>query len=80
MAISLGSAASSFLSQASRLAEAYELLELMTNILRARGDLLAAARLEWERNWILEEWNEPIPPRTPMLSPSQPVQLSLGFG
>lgn len=78
--ISLGSAASSLLTQAGRLAEAYELLELMTDTLRAQGDLLAAGRLEWEMSWIREEWNEPIPPRAPMLLPIQPVQLSLGFG
>jgi hypothetical protein len=79
MAIALGSAASSLLSQAGRLAEAYELLELLTNALRARGDLFAAGRLEWEKSWILEEWNEPIP-RAPILSPARPVQLSLGLG
>lgn len=80
MAVSLGSAAFSFASQAGRLAEAYELLDLMTDAMRARGDPLAASRLEWERNWILEEWNEPIPARAALISPSQPVQLSLGFG
>ena len=80
MAISLGSAAFSFLSHAGRLAEAYEFLEVLTDAMRAKGDVLAAGRLEWEKSWILEEWNEPIPLRAAIISPSQPVQLSLGFG
>ncbi|HEY3455803.1 MAG TPA: hypothetical protein VGK64_14450 [Bryobacteraceae bacterium] len=79
MAISLGSAAFSFASQAGRLAEAYELLDLMIDAMRARGDLLAVHRLEWERSWILEEWNEPIPLRASAIITGQPVQLTLGF-
>lgn len=35
---------------------------------------------KWETSWILEEWNRPIPPRAPITAPTQPIQLSLGFG
>ncbi len=78
MAVSLGSAAFSFARQAGRLAEAYELMDLLIDAMRSR-DPLAVPRLEWERSWILEEWNEPIPLCAPAIVTGQPVQLALGF-
>jgi hypothetical protein len=80
IAISLGSAAYSCVRHAGWLAEAYELLELMTDAMRTRGDQLTAARLDWEKSWILEEWDEPVTPRARITPPNQPVQLSLGLG
>ena len=79
IAVSLGSAAFSFASQAGRLAEAYELLDLMIDAMRVRGDLLVVHRLEWEKSWILEEWNETIPLRASAMVMDQPVQLTLDF-
>ncbi len=80
IAMSLGSAASSCLRHAGRLAEAYELLQLVIDALHARGDLLAAAQWEWEKSWILEEWGETVPLRMLPIASSHAAQLSLEFG
>ena len=78
--ISLGRAMVALLKHYDRLAEAYEVLELMANATRAKEDVLAVHRLEWEKSWILEHWGQPVslPIRTSLSK--QPAQLSLEFG
>lgn len=77
--MSLGSAAFTLLKHCDRLAEAYEMLEMMSHAMRAKGDPLSLYRLEWEKSWFREAWDQPLmPPSVP--SPlSEPAQLSLEF-
>lgn len=68
------------LKHAGRLAEACEVLEVLTNAASAKGDVFAVYRLEWEKSWLLEEWGQPVTPATRPAWLEQPLQLSLGFG
>jgi hypothetical protein len=76
-AISLASAAATFLRDQGRFAEAYEFLEKAREALRQKGDLLKAASLEWDMIWILDALGQPAPPHAPIIRPAQPIQLTL---
>ena len=78
--VSLGSAMFDVLKHCGRLAEACEVVDLVVSAVGANCDLLAARRLQSERNWILEEWGQPIDPSSRMALREEPRQLSLEFG
>ena len=73
----LGSAAVSLLKHRERLAEAHELLGVMANACRSRGDETTAHRLAWEQSWILEAWGKPAAIPVPSFPPTQATQLAL---
>ncbi len=77
--MSLGSAAFTLLKHCDRLAEAYEVLEMMANAMRAKGDQFSLYKLEWEKSWFREAWNQPVTlPSVPPLR-KEPAQLFLEF-
>ncbi|HLJ46655.1 MAG TPA: toll/interleukin-1 receptor domain-containing protein [Bryobacteraceae bacterium] len=75
--LQLGTAAVSFLKHRERLAEAYEMLDVMVNACQAVGDVTSAYRLGWERSWILETWGKPASIPVPSYPPAQATQLVL---
>jgi hypothetical protein len=62
-----------------RLAEACEILDLMTNAARETGDLLMAHRLAWEQSTIRQQWGETVAMPERVLMPDA-TQLPLDFG
>jgi TIR domain len=77
--MSLGSAAFALLKHSDRLAEAYEVLEMMANAMRAKGDQFSLYRLEWEMSWLREAWDQPATPPSAPPPLKEPAQLSLEF-
>ncbi len=74
--VQLGTAAVSLLKHRERLAEAYEMLDLMASACRAAGDVTTVYRLAWEQRWILERWGDGEPVRIPSLPPQHATQLA----
>ncbi len=74
----LGNAMAALLRNFDRLAEAHEILALMANAARSKGDLLAAHRLVWEQSAIQEQWGEAVSLHDPIPLP-EPAQLALEF-
>ena len=62
-----------------RLAEAYEILELLARTAREKDDIAGLRRFSWEQSWILERWGQPAFPDIALPMLSEPKQLSLAF-
>lgn len=77
-ALRLGSAMTALLRNHDRLAEAHELLEMLTDAASDYGDVVTVHRLAWEQGWIREQWGQPAPVRM-LPQSSEPAQLAL-FG
>jgi hypothetical protein len=75
----LGFAVLALLKNFERLAEACEILDLMTENARSRGDLLTAHRLVWEQSTIRQQWGETVAMPEPVPLPDA-TQLLLEFG
>ena len=74
----LGFAALALLKNFDRLAEACEILDLMANAARLKGDVLTAHRLVWDQSTIRQQWGETIALPCPVSLPDA-TQLSLEF-
>jgi hypothetical protein len=77
--ISLGYAAFALLKHCDRLAEAYEVLEMLGGAMRVRGDQFSLYRLEWEKSWIREAWDQPVTRPSAPAPLKEPTQLRLEF-
>lgn len=74
----LGATMLGLLKNEERLAEADELLEILLNDAKARGDDDALARYQWDRSWIWGHWGEPY--LAPRIYPAAVRETSqLGF-
>jgi hypothetical protein len=77
-ACSLCQAAVALLKDYGRLAEAYDMLALISSATQVRGDLASQGQVEWETSWILEQWDQPVQiPGRMAAALSEPTQLSL---
>ena len=81
MALQLGSAMCALLKHFDRLAEAYDVLDLMKEAAQTDGDTLRRYDFEWEQSWILERWGAPATgTERPKLEQPDPVQTGFDFG
>ena len=81
MAMQLGSAMCALLKHFDRLAEAYDVLDLMKEAAQTDGDTLRRYDFEWEQSWILERWGAPATGTDrPKLEQPDPVQTGFDFG
>jgi hypothetical protein len=81
LAMQLGSAVCALLKRCDRLAEAYEVLELMKETAQTEGDTLRWYDLEWEQSWILERWGAPAAEiGRPHREQAAPTQTGFDFG
>lgn len=81
IAMRLGSAMCALLKHHDRLAEAYELLDLMKEAAQTEGDTLRRYDFEWEQSWILERWGvSTFRPEPPSIPTPEAVQTGFDFG
>jgi TIR domain len=77
IAKSLAWCAYSLMKETGRLAEACEFLNTMIDAMRMKGRFDEAARLKWERDWILEEWGQASSDLPRVMPTPVAVQLQL---
>jgi hypothetical protein len=75
----LGPSMVALLKHQDRLAEAYEILDMLVQAARATDDLASLRRFAWEQSWILERWDEPVSLDVPLPLFREPKQLTLAF-
>jgi hypothetical protein len=75
----LGAYSFGLLRQHNRLAEAYEILEILSKLAWEEGNATDLRRWEWEKSWIREAWGHTASSPLRLGTMPEPVQLSLGF-
>ena len=75
----LGASLFSLLQQQERLAEAWEVLEILSKHAWNEGDKSDLSRWEWERGWIREAWGQPAAPALRLGTTPEPEQLTLAL-
>ena len=75
-AAEFGAAMVALLKHLDRLAEAYEVLDMMARDARQRGDVFRAHQLAWEQHWIAQAWGQrfELPPPS---NATEALQLTL---
>jgi hypothetical protein len=67
------------LRQQERLAEAYEVVQILSKLAWEEGDATDLRRWEWEKSWIRESWGEVASARLRLGTAPEPLQMDLGF-
>ena len=75
----LGASLFSLLQQQERLAEAWEVLEILSKHAWNEGDKTDLRRWEWERGWIREAWGQRAAPPLRLGTTPEPEQLTLAL-
>lgn len=78
-AVELGILVVAFLRHRDRLAEAYEILEALSDGVREQDNSDALRHFTWEKSWILERWGHSEASREEIPAPAEPKQLTLAF-
>jgi hypothetical protein len=76
---SLAASMFGLLRQQDRLAEAYEVLEILSKWAWNDGDAADLRRWEWEKSWIRSAWGEVAPARLRLGATPEPAQSSFDF-
>jgi hypothetical protein len=75
----LGTYVFGLLRQQERLAEAYEVVQILSKLAWEEGDATDLRRWEWEKSWIRESWGEVASARLRLGTMPEPLQMDLGF-
>lgn len=75
----LGTYTFNLLRDKERLAEAYDVVEMLSKLAWEEGSDTDLRRWEWEKSWIRESWGKEPSARLRLVTTPEPQQMGLGF-